>query len=72
MKDDLVITNADQKKPRMILNPNQEVVNKIISRIYKCDGYCPCQPREEGKDTRCPCPDKNQGNCHCKLFVPEE
>lgn len=62
----------DNKRPRMILNPKKEVVLKIIDRIYKCEGKCPCQPITE-KDTRCPCSDFTEnGTCHCHLFIPEE
>lgn len=58
---------------RMVINPNKEIVTKIINRIYLNDGKCPCQPSMEGADTRCPCPDlTNNNNCHCSLFVPAE
>lgn len=58
---------------RMILNPNKDIVDRIINRIYMNDGNCPCQVTEEGKDTRCPCFDFTiNNNCHCSLFVPEE
>lgn len=57
---------------RMILNPNKKVTDAIIKRIYMNDGYCPCQPRDETIDTRCPCPDfTGKGKCHCKLFVED-
>lgn len=60
------------RKHRMILNPNKDVVDKIINRIYMNDGNCPCQVSEEGKDTRCPCPHfLDEGKCHCSLFVQE-
>lgn len=54
---------------RMVLNPNSDLVHKITDRIAKCQGFCPCQPIDAEKDTRCPCPDFYQGNCHCNLFV---
>lgn len=58
--------------PRMILNPDKEKVLKIINRIYKCEGHCPCQPNN-GDDTKCPCVDFTKRHvCHCKLFVEEE
>lgn len=60
------------ERARMILNPNREVVDKIISRIFKCGGKCPCQPQDSDVDTRCPCSEfTDRGVCHCKLFVPE-
>ena len=64
--------NPEMSTPRMIMNPNIDLVQKIISRINKCGGRCPCQPIDDDKDTRCPCPDFYKGNCHCKLFIPEE
>lgn len=58
------------ERPRMIMNPNKDVALKIIERIYKCDGKCPCQPKDSLVDTRCPCPDfTGRGICHCNLFV---
>lgn len=58
---------------RMILNPNKEIVDKVINRIYMNDGNCPCQVSTVDKDTRCPCSDfTNNNNCHCSLFVPAE
>lgn len=61
------------KRKRMILNPNKDVVMKIIDRIYKCNGKCPCQPNDSNKDTRCPCYDFiENNNCHCHLFIEEE
>lgn len=63
----------NENEKRMILNPNKDLVDKIIRRIYMNDGNCPCQPIEDGKDTRCPCFDFTVNhNCHCSLFVPEE
>lgn len=62
------VVTSTKPRTRMILNPNKETVEKIINRIYKCDGYCPCQPKSG--DTRCPCSDFLVHNdCHCHLFV---
>lgn len=61
------------KPTRMILNPDYEKTIRIIDRIYKCNGKCPCQPSNSNKDTRCPCYDFLENNiCHCKLFVEED
>ena len=60
------------ERKRMILNPDKDVVDKIISRIFKCNGLCPCQPQDSPEDTRCPCGDfTGRGVCHCKLFIPD-
>ncbi len=62
-----------QPRQRMILNPDREVVDRIISRIFKCEGKCPCQPQDSTEDTRCPCGDfTGRGVCHCKLFIPDK
>lgn len=56
--------------PRMVLNPDKEIVDRIINRIYLNNGNCPCQVAEVGKDTKCPCPDfLEHRKCHCSLFV---
>lgn len=68
-------TNNLDQKPRMVLNPNKNIVDAITSRIIKNDGHCPCQPRVEGDDnyTMCPCvPFMKSGHCCCKLYVKIE
>lgn len=65
--------DSSKYKPRMILNPDQATVNKIINRIYINNGNCPCQVSGQGIDTRCPCKDFTDNmKCHCSLFVPAE
>lgn len=54
---------------RLILNPDKEVVSKIIESIQKKDGHCPCQ-LEISDNTLCPCSDFYNGECHCKLYIP--
>lgn len=61
------------QKPRMVINPNADVVSKITKRIATNDGYCPCQPRSEDDSTKCPCTlFITTGNCCCSLFVVAE
>lgn len=63
-------TNMMYQRPRMILNPDTEVVNRVIQRIQINDGNCPCQPSDSKIDNRCPCPRFiSKGECHCSLFV---
>lgn len=54
------------------LNPNKEIVSKIIEGLYKKEGHCPCRLRAD-ETTLCPCDDfiKN-GNCFCKLYIKSE
>lgn len=60
-------------EPRMILNPNKELVDKVLKRIRLNDGRCPCQPISEDIDTRCPCSDFFEHHkCHCSLFIQAE
>ena len=58
--------------PKLILNPDHDLVSKITARINKCHGCCPCQPITPDTDTRCPCADFYNGICHCSLFIPAE
>ena len=65
------IFEPNQKTPRMMLNPNPTVVEKVMKRIWMNDGYCPCQP-EQTPDTKCPCTDFYKGECHCHLYLKSE
>ena len=53
------------------LNPNDKVVNKILSMCEKNNGMCPCD--NTGEDTKCPCSDyREKDMCHCALYVKIE
>lgn len=54
-----------------ILNPIDDIRNKILAAIEKKGGYCPCMiPKTP--DTICPCRDyREQGKCHCGLYIEE-
>ena len=59
------------RKPGWILNPNDKIVNAILSRCEKNDGHCPCH--NEGYDTKCPCSDyREEDKCHCGLYIQKE
>lgn len=50
------------------LNPNDKIVNAILSRCEKNEGKCPCYNTSE--DPHCPCTDyRNNDTCHCNLYV---
>lgn len=65
--------------PKVRLNENQEVVNKIKEGLKKKGGYCPCR-LEKSEDTKCICTEfKKQiadpdfeGYCHCMLYYKEK
>lgn len=53
------------------LNPNDKVVNKILSMCEKNNGMCSCH--NTGEDTKCPCSDyREKDMCHCALYVKIE
>lgn len=51
------------------LNPDKEHVQKIMEGLFRKNGHCPCQIKED-EHTLCPC-DKflKDKNCCCKLYV---
>ncbi len=65
------------------LNPNEKIVENIVKMLLRNEEnfgarYCPCrritQDKEKDKEIICPCifhldEIKNQGQCHCLLFV---
>jgi len=66
-----------------MLNPNRKIVEAIARGLLTREStfgcrYCPCRvvtgDKEKDKDIICPCALyrdelKNQGYCHCRLFV---
>ena len=60
---------------KIILNPNEEIVNKIKEGLKKTGGYCPCKI-ERTEQNKCICEEfRNQikdpnfeGFCHCMLY----
>lgn len=55
----------------MKLNPDKEVVKKIIKKIQENDGYCPCMIIKN-KDTKCPCKNKRENSiCVCGLYIDD-
>lgn len=65
--DDAIITRC----PKMVMNPNKDIVDAIIKRLFLNDMKCPCQSADSIEDTRCPCGDFYKGNCHCSLFIQD-
>ena len=53
------------------VSEDKELVAKIRAKLKENGGYCPCR-LEQNEDTKCPCKefrDKNNGECHCGLYV---
>lgn len=62
--------SAHQRRKRLVLNPNEKLVENIMKAIRRAEGFCPCVAKRES-GTLCPCTDMTQNNvCHCHLFVP--
>jgi ferredoxin-thioredoxin reductase catalytic subunit len=71
----------------LMLNPNEQYIEKMLESLSNNDGYCPCQI-EKTENSKCPysknflpkistnkvlC--KNSvatGRCHCLLYIEKE
>jgi len=64
-----------EKKPKVTLNPDKEVVKTVKEGLKAKDGYCPCR-LEKSEDTKCICKEfreqiadpEFEGFCHCLLY----
>ena len=55
------------RKEGWILNPNDKVVNSILSRVEENNGLCPCQ--NDSEDKHCPCSNyRVLDHCCCGLY----
>lgn len=56
---------------RIILNPDENEVQRIQRALHENDGYCPCRLKRT-PGTKCICTDflmqKDEGYCHCGLY----
>lgn len=56
---------------KIILNPNQEEVERIRKKLKENDGYCPCRLVRR-PEYKCMCEEfinqKEPGFCHCGLY----
>jgi ferredoxin-thioredoxin reductase catalytic subunit len=65
--------------PKIRLNENKEIVERVQEGLKKRDGYCPCR-KEKKEEYRCMCQEfKDQiadpnfeGYCHCMLYYKEK
>ena len=65
----------NKMKPKIILNPNPEVVKTVKEGLKAKGGYCPCR-MGKSEDIKCICKEfKEQiddpdfeGYCHCMLY----
>ena len=56
---------------RIILNPDNELVEEINKKLKENNGYCPCR-LEKIEDNKCMCKefrDMEEGTCHCGLYI---
>ena len=56
---------------KIIYNPDQDHVDKIMRALKENDMYCPCRI-EKTEDTKCMCKDfreQESGMCHCRLYI---
>lgn len=58
-------------------NPDKEIVKEIRNKLKANGGYCPCRISKT-PDTKCICKEfqdmierKENGTCHCGLFIIE-
>lgn len=62
-------------KPKVTLNPDREVVERIKEGLRKRDGYCPCRILRT-EEFKCVCEEfrrqiadpEFEGYCHCMLY----
>ena len=68
------VAKAEEYKVRLNEKLTTKQVNKILDAIDANDGYCPCQPKSVGDQTKCHCLDFVQNKkvgepCICKIYV---
>ena len=56
------------------LNPNEKIVNSILTRCEANNGECPCHnPGKNHSERLCPCKEYRENNvCHCTLYIKDE
>ena len=56
---------------KIILNPDNELVEEINKKLKENNGYCPCR-LEKIEDNKCMCKEfreQSEGECHCGKFI---
>lgn len=65
---------SDNKKFKIRLNPDSNVVAAVKAKLKENDGYCPCALVKD-KTTICPCLEFRmsniKGQCHCGLYIKD-
>ena len=67
--------NEMEKKPKIVLNPDKEIVELVRKGLKEKGGYCPCRFGKEEKN-KCICEEfraqindpEYEGFCHCMLY----
>lgn len=65
--------------PKIILNPDEEIVATVRQGLKEKNGYCPCR-REIKPEYKCMCEEFKQqiadpnfeGYCHCMLYYKKK
>ena len=68
-----------ENKPKIRLNEDKEIVERVKEGLKKKGGYCPCRV-QRNEDTRCICKEFREqiddpdfeGYCHCLLYYKEK
>ena len=59
-------------KPKITLNPDAEIVERVKAGLKAKEGYCPCRISKT-PDTKCMCKEFREqtepGTCHCGMFA---
>ena len=66
-------------KPKITLNPDAEIVERVKAGLKAKGGYCPCRISKEEK-YKCICEEFREqiadpdfeGYCHCMLYYKEK
>ena len=56
---------------RIILNPDNELLEEINKKLKENNSYCPCR-LEKIEDNKCMCKEfreQSEGECHCGKFI---
>lgn len=63
------------RKFRVVRNPDEVVVKRVVSSVKANGGYCPCVLCKT-EDTKCMCKEfkeqNTEGLCRCGLFLKEK
>lgn len=60
------------RKSGWIINPNDEIVNKVLNGLIESEGHCPTNVHNRIGHNQCPCSAYIQCDvCYCGLYVKD-